>query len=214
MSTLSEEQISALLRPYLQASVGHSAGTEQEEPQVVLLKLSLYLDLLLRWNERTNLTSVRDPDQIVTRHFGESLFAARALGQRIKGGSHVLDLGTGAGFPGVPLQLLLPKVEVTLAESQGKKTAFLREVVRALGLRSQVWAGRAQDLPANQTFEAVTLRAVDKPEQALAEARRRIKPSGWLLHLRGEENPQQADAGMELLAIPGLHKAVVELRQF
>lgn len=213
MPTLSEDRIANLLQPYLQASIGQEGGTEQEQLQVVLSKLSLYLDLLLRWNERTNLTSIKDPDQIVTRHFGESLFAARALGSRLENGSHILDLGTGAGFPGVPLQLLLPKVQVTLAESQGKKAAFLREAVRVLGLGSQVWAGRAQDLPATQSFDAVTLRAVDKPEQALAEAYRRIRTGGWLVHLRGEEDQQRTGLGVKLLSIPGLYRAVVELRQ-
>lgn len=211
--TLSEERISYLLQPYLHSGDSREGTLGREQPPAVLSRLSLYLDLLLRWNERTNLTAIKDPEQIVTRHFGESLFAAEALRTRLKDGSTVLDLGTGAGFPGLPLQILLPTVRVTLAESQGKKAAFLREAVRVMGLESQVWAGRAQDLPDSERFEAVTLRAVDRPDQALAEARRRLKPGGWLVHLRGEPSPQLIEVGAELLAIPGLHRAVVELRQ-
>jgi 16S rRNA (guanine527-N7)-methyltransferase len=97
-------------------------------------------------------------------------------------GSTVLDLGSGAGFPGLPIQLLLPEVRVTLAESQNKKASFLREVVRTLGLRqTEVWAGRAEDLPAEQRFEAVTLRAVDRMEVALEVARGRVVKGGWLV---------------------------------
>ena len=106
-------------------------------------QLSNYLDLLLKWNARTNLTAIWEPEEIVRRHFGESLFAGRQVGAA----KTLLDFGSGAGFPGIPMQLLWPEMAVMLAESQGKKAAFLREAVRTLGLRSQVWAGRVEKMP-------------------------------------------------------------------
>src|ERR1700728_2858710 len=112
---LSEAKIATLLTTYLSDPPSEST----------LLQLSTYLDLLLKWNARTNLTAVRDPQEIVRRHFGESLFAGRHVGTP----ATLLDLGSGAGFPGIPIALLRPEIAVTLAESQHKKAAFLREVV-------------------------------------------------------------------------------------
>jgi 16S rRNA (guanine527-N7)-methyltransferase len=167
MHTLPVETISRLLEPYLAA----------ESPPGLYEKLGDYLDLLVKWNARTNLTSIREPEEIVRRHFGESLFAARHLPKC----STVLDLGSGAGFPGLPVQLLRPENAVTLAESQGKKASFLREVIRTLGLKSDVWAGRIEAMPEDRRFDAVVLRAVDKMPDALAQAGRRS--SGYVVVL-------------------------------
>ncbi len=97
-----------------------------------------YLALLMKWNARMNLTAARKPEEIVRRHFVESIFAARQIPKQAK---TLLDFGSGAGFPGIPIAICRPKIGVTLAESQGKKAAFLREAVRTLGLRAEVWAG-------------------------------------------------------------------------
>jgi 16S rRNA (guanine527-N7)-methyltransferase len=144
---LSTEEIARLVAPYLERVPSGAlvdAGLYE--------RLRTYLELLLRWNARTNLTAVRDPEEMVRRHFGESLFAGCVLGECVGAGAEVLDLGSGAGFPGVPVQLLLPSVQVTLAESQGKKVAFLREAVRGLGLGCEVWAGRVEAMPAARRF--------------------------------------------------------------
>jgi 16S rRNA (guanine527-N7)-methyltransferase len=158
MPTLHEDEIRDLLEPYIADIKGDIVG-----------KLSDYLDLLMRWNARTNLTSVRDEREIVRRHFGESLFAAQHLGDPAP--RTLLDLGSGAGFPGLPIALCRPEIAVTLAESQGKKASFLREAVRTTGsTNAEVWAARAENLPEGRTFDVVTLRAVDNMEAALAAA--------------------------------------------
>jgi 16S rRNA (guanine527-N7)-methyltransferase len=156
MPTLSESKIATLLTPYL-----------PEPPVSILPLLSLYLDLLLKWNARTNLTAIRDPEEIVRRHFGESLFAARHLDPAT---TTLLDLGSGAGFPGLPIAVLRPEITVTLAESQNKKATFLREAVRTLGLPVEIWAARAESLPESRQFHTVTLRAVDNMAAAIAAA--------------------------------------------
>jgi 16S rRNA (guanine527-N7)-methyltransferase len=193
--TLTESRIATLLQPYL--------GQEGEPvPSGLYAQLSTYLDLLVKWNARTNLTAIRKPEEMVRRHFGESVFAGVHLGSRLPAGATVLDFGSGAGFPGLPIQLLRPELCVTLAESQGKKASFLREVVRTLGLRTEIWAGRVEAMEAVggrlRQFDAVTLRAVDNMQQALAEARRRIAPGGWLVALSTETVPEA-----ECLALPG-----------
>src|SRR5882757_3963226 len=133
MPVLAESEIAALLAPYLAV------------PPSLLPQLAAYLDLLVRWNARTNLTAIRQPEEMVRRHFGESLFAAANLGDPSNFPNTLLDLGSGAGFPGIPIALAHPEITVTLAESQNKKAAFLREAVRTLGLKNvEVWAGRAE----------------------------------------------------------------------
>jgi 16S rRNA (guanine527-N7)-methyltransferase len=175
---MSEHQIAALIAPYL--------GTASV-PNDLYAQLSTYLDLLMKWNARTNLTSIRDPEEMVQRHFGESLFAGVQIGSRVKGGATLLDFGSGAGFPGLPIQLLLPELKVTLSESQGKKASFLREAVRTLGVGTEVWAGRVEALPdvagAQRQFDVVTMRAVDDRGRAVVEARRRVWAGGVLVML-------------------------------
>jgi len=85
-----------------------------------LLSISMYIDLLLKWNARINLTAIREPGEIVQRHFGESLFAAKHLLEQ-KLPQTAIDLGSGAGFPGVPFAMLAPDVQVTLIETKKKK---------------------------------------------------------------------------------------------
>lgn len=136
-----------------------------------------YLVLLVKWNARINLTAVRKPEEIVRRHFSESIFAAQQIPKQVK---TLLDFGSGAGFPGIPIAICRPKIGVTLAESQGKKAAFLREAVRTLGLKAEVWAGRVEDMPEERVFDAVTLRAVEKMAAASKAAVVRLVAGGWL----------------------------------
>ncbi len=158
MPYLSEAQIASLLNPYL---------VPVPPPKNLMPRFSAYLDLLLKWNAHTNLTAIRDPEEIVRRHFGESLFAGQHLGPC----ETLLDLGSGAGFPGLPIALLHPNLPVTLAESQNKKATFLREAVRTLALPNvEVWAARAESLPPTRQFHTVTLRAVDNMAAALTAA--------------------------------------------
>ena len=193
MATLSESRIAELVGPYLEAAA---------VPAGMYGQLSVYLDLLVKWNARTNLTAIREPEEMVRRHFGESLFAGVQVGGRVAQDASLLDFGSGAGFPGLPIQLLLPELRVTLAESQGKKASFLREAARTLGLATEVWAGRVEAMPEvagmPRRFDVVTLRAVDNMEQAMAEARRRLMPGGWLVALTTD-----ATNGEESIRLPG-----------
>jgi 16S rRNA (guanine527-N7)-methyltransferase len=156
MPSLSEQEIASLLTPYL-----------PNPAPVIVSQLSVYLEILLKWNARTNLTAIRDPEEIVRRHFGESLFAGKHLAPEI---DTLLDFGSGAGFPGLPIALLRPDIAVTLAESQNKKASFLREVVRNLGQKVEVWAGRVETMSEVIQFDTVTLRAVDNMAAALSAA--------------------------------------------
>lgn len=136
-----------------------------ELDEMRLRAISKYIDLLLKWNARINLTAIRDPKEIVQRHFGESLFAARYLLEQ-KPVRSAIDLGSGAGFPGVPFALLAPDIQVTLIESQNKKATFLKELIFLLELRNvEVFGGRAENYLG--TADLVLLRAVENFEKAL-----------------------------------------------
>jgi 16S rRNA (guanine527-N7)-methyltransferase len=138
-------------------------------------KFAAYLTLLQKWNARTNLTAIRDEEGILSRHFLESILCALALPASIQ---TLLDFGSGAGFPGIPIALMRKDLTITLAESQNKKAAFLREAIRTLNLKATVHSARAETL--KQRYDCVTLRAVDKMQQAIPAALQLLAPAGWL----------------------------------
>jgi 16S rRNA (guanine527-N7)-methyltransferase len=175
-------RIAELLEPFLDsANAPLTAGDLQH--------ISTYIDILVRWNARINLTAIRDPEDIVPRHFGESLFAARHLFPRYSSASSVssvvkpaavADIGSGAGFPGIPLKLWAPQISLTLIESNHKKATFLREVARALTLTDvNIQTARAETLAAPQ-FDVVTLRAVEAFASILPVAANLVVPGGRL----------------------------------
>lgn len=165
-----------------------------------------YYSLLIRWNSRVNLTAVRDEEGIFRRHFVESIVCARSLPSAI---STLLDFGSGAGFPGIPIAICRPEIVVTLAESQGKKAAFLREALRVLGIgHAKIHSSRAETL--HNVFDCVVLRAVDKMETAVGVAGRLVRAGGWLVLMTtsAEMNGLKTAAGLEyswseVLPLPG-----------
>lgn len=180
---LDAPRIAELLAPYLAPA---RLATSQ------LVQISMYIDILTRWNQKIALTAVRQPEEMVERHFGESLFVARRLFPAPPAsGFSALDVGSGAGFPGLPLKIFVPALRLTLVEAQQKKAAFLREVVRALGLREvEVFAGRAQEFSGRAAL--VTLRAVERFEAVLPVAAGLVQPAGRLALLIGAAQAERA----------------------
>lgn len=112
-----------------------------------LAQFDLYARRLLEENQRTNLTSIRDREGLYRRHFAESLAILRALEDRAIELSPAVDVGAGAGFPGLPIKIARPEIELTLLEATGKKTRFLESIVSELGLDDvRVVQGRAEDV--------------------------------------------------------------------
>lgn len=232
-------RIADLLAPFLDS--GLSAAQ--------LGQISTYVDLLIRWNSRINLTAIRPPEEIVTRHFGESLFLARhlfhlpaAAGPTTEDprprshpistvGGHsersravipvngpaeskapcpttqaepspraqpvrVLDIGSGAGFPALPLKIWEPELNLSLIESNHKKATFLREVCRALTLTDvDVYAERAEALSARlRNADVVTFRAVERFDQVLPLAAKFLSPTGRLAVLIGAAQVPQLES--------------------
>lgn len=212
---MDEARIATLLTPFI---------GDCDAP-ALFRSISIYVDILLRWNARVSLTAIRDPGEIVTRHFGESLFTARHLFPATHVESHVgvapravptrrrsrvdedndraeqrdpsplltlADVGSGAGFPGLPIKLWVPHLSVTLIESNHKKATFLREAVRALTLTDvDIQIARAESLPP-ASFDVVTLRAVERFKAALPTAAALVKPAGRLALLIGSSQEDLA----------------------
>lgn len=202
---MTEQQIAQLLAPFLN-------GRALSEAQLALVLT--YLDLLLKWNARLNLTAIRNPEEVVTRHFGESLFAARQLFPSNADAGAAVDIGSGPGFPGIPLKLWNSSLQMTLIESNQRKATFLREVVRALKLGNvEVLAIRAESL--SLQADLVTFRAVEKFERTLAVARSLVKPGGRIAILIGEAQVAIAQRLLpevqwrEPLAVPGSSNRVL-----
>jgi 16S rRNA (guanine527-N7)-methyltransferase len=185
-STIYHERIAELLVPFL----GPAPLADSE-----LSSIRTYIDLLLKWNAKLNLTAIRDPEEIVTRHFGESLFAARKLFPTRDSHVSVSDIGSGAGFPGLPLKLWSPNVDLALVESNHRKATFLREVIRALDMKSaKVLIERAESL--SLRADLVTFRAVERFERILPIAFGLVKPEGRIALLIGEAQVEVAQAAL------------------
>jgi 16S rRNA (guanine527-N7)-methyltransferase len=190
-------RIAELLQPFLPPSSGRQL-TERD-----LANISTYIDILRKWNARVNLTAIRDEDEIVTRHFGESLFAAAHLfpergAARIKNPIPTLaDVGSGAGFPGLPIKLWAPDISVTLIESNHKKATFLRELIRSLTL-TEVNIKNARVEVVQTKFDFVTLRAVERFENILPIAVRLLAPSAQLALLISTAQLPKATSAMPL----------------
>jgi 16S rRNA (guanine527-N7)-methyltransferase len=165
-----------------------SAGVEPLQASVAG-QFAAYLSLILKWNDRVNLTSIRDEEGILQRHFVESIFCAQALPAGIQ---TLLDFGSGAGLPGIPIALCRPEIAVTLAESQGKKAAFLREAARVLGVSVVVRTGRAETLAGQ--FGCVTLRAVERMREAVGTASQLVLPGGFMALMIGSADQAELRA--------------------
>lgn len=176
MNALSEIEITEILSPY-----GVSADSKLCE------QIREYISLLLRWNQKISLTTIKDPEEILKFHFGESFFAASSV--PIENG-RLADVGSGAGFPGIPLAMISAGLEVMLIESNAKKAAFLSEVTRALRLnRVKVLRSRMEEVSKNlRTFDFVTARALGSHRELLQWASSFLAESGKIvLWLGGEE---------------------------
>lgn len=165
----------------------------RELPPAALAAMRVHFETLLRWNRKINLTSVRDPEQILRRHFAESLFLTTLVEL---GPGLLYDIGSGAGFPGLPLKAACPEMKLVLVESSQKKAAFLKEVIRTAGLEGvRVAAVRVELLeqgrrrdgePTVELADWITLRAVGGHDELLPVLRRLLVIRGKLALFLGE----------------------------
>jgi 16S rRNA (guanine527-N7)-methyltransferase len=195
MNSLSDRQIAVILQPYgIAADLG------------LFEQIRTYVSILLKWNSTISLTTVIDPVEIYRFHFGESIFGSSAVG--IHEG-RLADVGSGAGFPGLPLRMVCPAIELTLIESNTRKAGFLSEVVRSLGLDGVgVFRGRMEDHRPDKPYDWITARALGQHDGLLRWSKKNLAASGravlWLGE--GEANRVSQTPGWEWrlpIPIPG-----------
>jgi 16S rRNA (guanine527-N7)-methyltransferase len=188
-----------------------------ELPSEAIPRLLDFLDLLVRWNKTYNLTAVRDPGEMVTRHLLDSLSVLPFVA-----GETLADLGSGAGLPGIPLAIVRPELRVTLVDSNGKKARFLREAARTLPLSNTcVEQVRVEELEG--TFDCITARAFASLGDMLAWGGHALAANGVWLALKGQleaDERAQVPAGFRVMAVhalnvPGLdaQRRLVEIRR-
>ena len=172
-----------------------------------LAQFAAYTHLLAAGNRRANLTAITEPEAVQVRHYLDSLTAVLAL-RDWPDGMRVMDLGAGAGFPGIPLKIVFPGIKLTLADSVGKKTAFLHELTAQLGLDGvDIRTARAEELgraaDCRSRFDIVLARGVARMPTLLEYALPLCRVGGRLLAWKGQDGPAEAQ---------GSHKALRELK--
>jgi len=154
-------------------------------------KLLVYLDLLVRWNRKINLTAIGAAEECVTRHFGESFLISKA----VKLTGSLLDIGSGAGFPGLAIKLIAPDLDVILLEPIAKKRAFLKEVTRVCGMsRVEVVGTRLHEFARAQepqSFDLITIRAVGGLEPLIRKAAGLLKSGGHFCLWLGQQQTRE-----------------------
>jgi len=176
---LSKDTIEAALKPY--GITGSALLCDQ---------ITTYIDLLLRWNKRTSLTTVTDPGEILRFHFGESLIAAAAVPIR---DGRLADVGSGAGFPAVPIRMVSEDLSIVLIESNQKKATFLAEVARELSLKNvEVRRCRMADVRLNdENVNFITARALGIDSTFLNWARNALNSHGSVVLWLGDADAQR-----------------------
>ncbi|MCI9115930.1 MAG: 16S rRNA (guanine(527)-N(7))-methyltransferase RsmG [Acutalibacter sp.] len=192
------EDIRGLLRQRAK-DMGIKLGERQAEA------FQRYMELLLEWNEKVNLTAITEPKEIVEKHFLDSLSLLPACS--IKQGAKVIDVGTGAGFPGIPLKIMRPDIHLTLLDSLNKRLIFLGEVCKALGLSSTRIHKRAEeaglDKKLRESFDMATARAV-APLPVLCEyCLPLVKMKGFFIAMKGPGAGEELAAAGSALHILG-----------
>lgn len=180
--------------------------------------LAMHCKELVTWNKISNLTSITDPEEIAIKHVIDSLAASGA----IESNSRVIDIGTGGGFPGIPLKIIREDLEIVLLDSSRKKVSFLKQVIIKSGMKSiTAIHSRAEDLSEkagfSSAFDCAVCRAFSSLENIFALASPFLKKEGKIIAMKGKEADSEADdfmaeknAGIELAIknyqLPFLHQ--------
>ena len=163
-----------------------------------------YMNLLIEWNEKMNLTAIVEPNEIILKHFIDSI----TILKEIDNNSKIIDVGTGAGFPGVPLSIMNPTLKITLADSLNKRLIFLQEVVNQLGLKNiKIIHARAEELGKNkkyrENFDAATSRAVANLSTLSEYLIPLVKVGGKIISMKAGGAQEEIEAAKKAIKILG-----------
>ena len=164
-----------------------------------------YMELLLAWNERVNLTAITEPEEVLEKHFVDSLTILE--GCKVKEGARLLDVGTGAGFPGMALKIARPDIRLTLLDGANKKLVFLGEVCAALGLEAERVHKRAEeagrDSALRESFDIVTARAVAALDILAEYCLPLVKMKGLFIAMKGPGAAEELSAAEKAIDLLG-----------
>ncbi len=181
-----------------------SFGVELNENQ--LMQFQKYYEMLIEWNEKINLTAITDFDEVLKKHFLDSI----AIGRLLDTGADltVLDIGTGAGFPGIPIKIAFPKTKVSLLDSLNKRVNFLNEVIHELGLENiNAFHGRAEDFAKKdlmrEKFDLVVSRAVANLSSLSEFCLPYVKVGGKFVSYKSEKALEELETSNNAITILG-----------
>lgn len=195
-------------REQLAASIDEGVGAlGQTLPPGAADRIAALLEELARWGRRINLTAIREPPAMVSGHVLDSLAVRPAIV-----GTRVVDIGTGAGFPGLPLAIALPAIDFVLLDGNARKISFVRHAVATLGLDNVTAVqARAEDYEPGRGFDTVIARAVTSTAGLVALGAHLLNEGGVILALKGRRPTEELDAlpddwiySVTELAVPGL----------
>ena len=189
------------------------ADIKIDESQVE--KFYKYMNLLIEWNEKINLTAITNPKEIIVKHFIDSIL----IGKCIKNGSTIIDVGTGAGFPGIPLKIFNESYKITLLDSLNKRTIFLKEVIDVLGLKNvEIIHGRAEDYAQDNKYREMYDYAISRAVAPLNVLLEYLVPytkvGGNIIAMKGSNAEQEiveAQKAIDKLFVKITEKSSIEL---
>jgi len=171
----------------------------------MLSDFETYGEMLKEWNEKINLTAITDDEGIVVKHFVDSLLLLDAV--EIPQGAGMADVGTGAGFPGVPVKIVRPDVNLTLIDSLNKRLTFLEALCGSLGISAEKVHGRAESLGRlenfREAFDVVTARAVSDMRELSEYCLPLLKPGGFFAALKGFDVEEELDQAKKAISVLG-----------
>jgi 16S rRNA (guanine527-N7)-methyltransferase len=166
----------------------------------------VYYQLLHDWNKVMNLTAITEPEEVVTKHFIDSLSIVKA--EPFKNEAHMIDIGTGAGFPGIPIKIIFPNLHVILLDSLGKRITFLKEVIEKLQLNHiKAYHGRAEDFARmpkyREQLDLCVSRAVASLPTLLEYSLPFVKPGGYFIAYKSEKVREEMINAKEIITFLG-----------
>jgi len=179
-------------------------GIELNDKQLV--QFDIYYNMLIEWNEKINLTAITELDEVIKKHFLDSISIGRILKQNKK--VSILDIGTGAGFPGIPIKIAFPEVEVTLIDSLNKRVNFLNEVIKELSLEGIIAIhGRAEDFAKKdllrEKFDLCVSRAVANLSSLSEFCLPYVKIGGKFISYKSEKAREELKTSENAISILG-----------
>jgi len=179
-----------------------------EPDQKAIERINLYGNLLLEWNEKINLTAITEPEEVVVKHFYDCLLFLKNVD--LPTGASVIDVGTGAGFPGIVLKIARPDIKLTLLDSLNKRINFLNEVLKALNLEAETIHARAEEGGQNkllrEKFDFATARAVARLNVLSEYCMPFVKVGGHFVALKGPAAKQEAEEAQKAISLLGGEK--------